>query len=114
MIHTETRWRTINTKLDGITTLVANLIELKNKRNARRGSVGRRVKYDKDHPIGWELKRREAKVREEELRGPAWGWSISAIDYYYFCYGANEIIRGREGEGEQSQSEKRERERRDK
>jgi hypothetical protein len=55
--------------LDSITTLITNLIELKAERNMRRGAVGRRVKHEKGHPMGWELKRREAKIREEERKG---------------------------------------------
>jgi hypothetical protein len=69
VIHTEIRWRTINTKLDSITTLITDLIELKAERNMRRGIVGRKVKHEKGHPMGWELKRREAKIRNEERRG---------------------------------------------
>lgn len=48
VVHTETRWRTINTKLDDITTLIADLKELKTKKNMRRTGVARRGKYGRE------------------------------------------------------------------
>lgn len=67
VMHTETRWRAINTKLDTISTLVGSLIELKTKRNMRRATaVGKRMKYEKQHTVLMGEKRREAQSRGEE------------------------------------------------